>query len=578
MRIGAFFDLLTSIPTEVEFSEEVDLLAVGSPANGTTQAIPVIPTATILAGMGILIHVSTKIQTAEVEVPTGFRRLPFGRAIHSARGNGADQGPIKNTILYMEAVGGETGSITIDVTNDNPTNGSIEATIYIISKAPEAYLHVDVVAGHTNTPNQVNHSARSWQKSHSKPGDKYLVAWAWNTDAYGSLNQNLTQTGVTFTETTEEIIEVGTTQGNDQEQVSSLYTVTDGDVTDYLTYDIETTGSAAANPIGICHFIRLRQSTTPQTFRSSGLNTHFAEDMVNATVAANGELGNGLAQDIEGGSSDFAIVTIGDDTYLRTKTDFTSIVSSGTARPRRREFATVPDKPAYPEGTKLGWGAKLYINNLIEPALQFIFHQIHTGSFGTAPHFPLVGYEIVKDGQYSGVPGGSLVIDYGMHYVSGAPGVSIRNHLKPQIEGSYISMLGTHTHWFKEIFLGHQTDGEFQVWYKNESMADYVQIVNEVGVKTIATTSEEIGDGNPGTGATPLVVGRPKTGVYDHQIPAITGNGATDLTNYNNSILLNRAVGHEIKDFNWKITEIVKDVTDIDYDDDTQMLADLHIP
>lgn len=504
------------------FSTAAAIFATGTPAVGATQASPSYPAVTITAGMGIIIQVSSKLQTTRPIPPAGFRRLPYGWGIAGTTSNGGDIGPVGQTIMYKVAEGGESGSVLIDTINGSAGNGIIQATIFVISKDADADLEVECVWGCHNVPNVTAYSARSGRKSNTKRGDKWLVLNSVNVDSTNADSTKWTAealaiTGATIETTTQEIFESGNATGNDLEQFGSLFTITDGNVTDYLTATATASVAAAGNPIGITHFIRIRQKRNVQQFRSSALNVYAASHTPDDTVSATFGMGTGLMVDFE------SINNVSVDTYLgepvfMLDADFRLCLIDGDPILRRQEIKSVPDKPAFPEGTITNWGFKYHTLNLLEPKRQVIFMQAHTGSFGTTPHHPITYFEVLADSQNPINNGGILNIAYGMSALDTGVENSVRTYIQPQINGQYINMLGTQTHYFKCEQKWHRTTGYLMVWYKNGDMDDYELIVNATGIKTMADTSPELGSGVAGTGATPLVGPHIKVGPYCHQV------------------------------------------------------------
>lgn len=492
------------------------ILGTSTPAVGLTSAAAAIPAVTVEAGMGIIIVTGSKLAVTRPYAPSGggYRRLPFGWGIAATSSQSTDNGPVGQTVMVKNAVGGESGTVTIDAINGSGTNGAIMATTFIIAKDPNAVLHFNTVWGAHNTPGTASYSARSNQKMNLKRGDKILVCTTTNADGPTWASQALSAAlGLTIVETTEEIFETGTNTGNDLKQTASLYTVTAGNVTDFLTFTATITSGTAGNPIGITHFIRIRQKATQQEFRTSGLNDFSPANLPAGAVVTNTSYVNGAAVEVEPSNN----ITIG--TYLGKTVYMQDADYRDDVVRRRQELGVVPDRPALPEGTITNWGWDFYTDDYKEAALQAIICQCHTGSAGVSPNHPSIYFERLSDLQDPVGNGGILNVKYGMNAVDTGVENSISIYEQPQINGQYISLIGTKHHYLKCEAKWAQVGGYLLVWYKNDhDVPEWVQIINATNIKTVATTAPELGNGTAGTGSTPLVGPRIKIGPYDHQV------------------------------------------------------------
>jgi hypothetical protein len=540
--------------------DPIAFVMAGTSANGTTSLSVAYPATSITANMAIFLVVSTKLQGCRPSTPTGFRRLPGGESIAWSGGNGSDQGAIRQTIFYKLAVGGESGSVSVTITNGN----SAEGTIYVFSKDADANWHIEVSGGHHNIPNTTSYSVRSWASMQTQSGDVIFCPHAVNTDTYTWSAQALAQTGATIETVTQEITEIGTTQGNDQEQFASMFRITGGTGTGHLTFTATSSGASPtpANPIGIGHFIRLRQQSTPQTFRSSGLRVLDPSEVANSTLGTNGEIWDGHVTNWQG-VAEYGVEDVSGTNYFYVNANISkgaAFLSDGvTPNPdydgtnrRRQEFYPVPWQPQHIPGTEV----------IIEQAVTPIFSglpvggviimQDHTGAPPgglTPPNHPLWYIESAYSGQFSGVAAGTVIIARGIPtriyekitgtvFTSGVEMI-IRTHVKYGYGGG---------------------DSFLKVWI------DGVQVLNDTTSATIATNPEDLGDGTVGTGSSTDYGGASKIGVY-HHMNASLSNCQTNVN-----------AGHN----GWKnryrmIKYVFRQPTDVDYGDDTLAYEDVAI-
>lgn len=541
---------------EHSFSVAPSILGTSTPAVGLTSAAAAIPAVTVEAGMGIIIVTGTKLAVTRPYPPSGggYRRLPFGWGIAATSSQSTDNGPVGQTVMTKTAVGGESGTVTIDTINGSGTNGAVIATTFIIAKDPSAYLHFNTVWGAHNTPGTASYSARSNQKMNLKTGDKLLVVTTTNADGPTWASQAMTAiSGLTIVETTEEIYETGTNTGNDIKQTASLYTITAGNVTDFLTFTATITNGTAGNPIGITHFIRIRQRTTAQEFRTSGLNNFSPANLPAGAVVTNSSYVNGAAVEVEPSNN----ITIG--TYLGKTVYMLDADYRDAVIRRRQELGVVPDRPALPEGTITNWGWDFYTDDYKEAVNQGIICQAHTGSAGADHNHPVIYFERLSDTQDPVGNGGILNIAYGMAALDTGVENSIRIYEQPQINGQYISLTGTKHHYIKCEAKWHRVTGYLLVWYKNDSdVTEWVQIINATNIKTMADTAPELGNGEANTGSTPLVGPRVKIGPYDHQnnVPQDLIDNMTPPYEHDRNLMMPSE---------WLLVDRLP--TDIDYDD-----------
>lgn len=510
------------------------ILGTGTPQVGTTSVALAIPAVTVLADQIILSAVATKRKDVRPIAPTTWRKIPYGWGQAANTSGGTDAGPIGQTLILKTAVGGESGSTTSNTINANGTNSSVQATTFVIAKDPSAKLHVDAVWGAHNTPNTTAYSARAGQPLALRRNDLVLVITSVNVDGTTWSAQALAMTGITFTTVTQEIFETGTSTGEDVKQFASLFRVTGGSATGFPVFTATASAAAASNPLGITHFVRLRQETSAQVFRSGSLNDYNPAWVENFTIRSDDGVGNGLIHDY----NDAANLTGG--TYngvpvYNLDADFRNALSSGDVRLWRQEVKAAPDKPALNEGAITNWGFMFFVDSLEEPALGEIIMQAHTGSApgASSSNHPIIFFEIIDDTTNPTNNGGALRIKYGMNAVDTGVINSISTYVIPQINGQYINMLGTKQHYFRCEACWHRTTGYFYVWYKDSTMSEWVQIVNATNVKMMADTAPELGNGTAGTGSNPLVGPHIKVGPYCYNVDSYAAVVANRTAPYN---------------------------------------------
>jgi hypothetical protein len=557
MRLfGIFSRMRTHRGGTVDYTD-IAYIGSGASGSGTTSCSVPYP-ASVLEGYGLILTVGTKLQTPIVSTPTGWRRIK--ETIAYSGSNGSDQGAIRQTTFWKEADGTETGSLSVTVTAGNSAHGHI----YAFSKDPNAEWNIDVYQAHHNTPNTTSYSAESYEQPASVVGDLYFIVSAINTDTYTWSAQAISQTGATFTTVTQEINELATTQGNDQDHLSSLFLVASGTGSGPLTFTATSSGASAApaNPLGVTNFIRLRQSATAQTWAPSGLQVRRASEL---TSVGNPNITDGSAAldggriSVEGsdaGSVRYSIVTKDARDCLKVYCDIT------TGLNRRSEWSNpVTWQPAWVPGTQwieeIRWETDTYHNNPRTAAIlaganpndnsnplgEWIIGQTHTGAASTGGPYPSnhplyyfgwaypgqTGYANLGGGAGAATGGEFIVVNKvaGTRYIYGSvtwqanTTYRIRHHVK-----------------FDYITVG---DPCLKVWVND------VLLHEKYDEGTISVADADLGSASQ-------VGGVSKKGIYHHMV--------TDTATRNANI----AAGHKgivLYTPSWKF--IVQHPTDIDY-------------
>jgi hypothetical protein len=396
---------------------DIAFIAAGAAGSGTTSCLVPFP-ATVLEGYGLIMKIGTKLQTPIVSTPSGWRRIK--ETIAYSGSNGSDQGAIRQTLFWREADGTETGNVTVTIAGGNSAHG----IIYAFEKDPRAEWNISVYQGHHNVPNLTAYSATSYEYPVSVTGDLFFVIHAINTDTYAWSGQAIAHSGATFTTVFQEISELSTPQGNDQDHISSLFKVTSGAGSGPLTATATSSGSSAspANPLGVTNFIRLRQSASAQVWEPSGLQVRRASEL---TSVGNPNISDGSAA-LDGGRISMTGPDAGSVTYSVVTKDSRACVKIfcdlTTGLNWRREFSTpVVWQPAFVVGTQwieeIRWETDSYHNNPRTAAIlagpnpddnedplgEVIIGQTHTGtptSGGPYPdNFPLFYWGWAYPGQ-----------------------------------------------------------------------------------------------------------------------------------------------------------------------------------
>lgn len=329
--------------------DDITFVAVGAAASGTTSATPGNPT--VANGDLLLMNCSSKLQTHHVTTPTAYRRLAEGDLVASTASNGGDLGPIRQTIFMKETNGTEAATETVSL----PSGNSLNAAIYALRKDAQAKWQILVSGGAHNTPNLTAYEAVSFHKMASKVGDVYVIFTSINTDLYPFTDQALAQTGNTFEVVNQDVGEFSTTAGNDSEQFASIFRVTA--VTDInplkLTFTATSGGSAAGNPIGVTHFVRLRQIPNVETLPPSGLRVWRASEIVQTTYSGDGSSiwdGQRTSYEQTGTVAEkYSIETVGGRPCFRFHAQ---LVDSSNYSRRAEVSHPIPWQPAYGLGVE----------------------------------------------------------------------------------------------------------------------------------------------------------------------------------------------------------------------------------
>ncbi len=523
----------------IQFVGITSVAVSATSAAGTTSITPSYP-AGLAAEDGLILVVGTKLQSCQVDTPAGWRRIK--ETIGFSGSNGSNQGAIRQTMFWKEATGSESGTLTVTI----DTGQSSFGTMYAFRKDPRAQWNIDVYHGRYNTYNNVNYSVRSYESLTTRRGDILFCANAINTSSYTFSTEALAHTGATMTALSLELAERTTTTGNRQAHLSSLFEVTSGAGSGYLTYSALSSGAASTpqNPMGVCQMVRLRQSLTAQVWKPSGYRYYNPDDVTSPDSTNTGtEMWNGLRQDWEG-LHNYSLITYNSKLWFQCHADLSkgaALLAGGAPNPgytaqvnRRNEIHDIPWQPAYDIGTEM----------ITEMKVRYVFDhhavgginicQDHTGSAGSSPNSPLWFLEIGYAGQFSGVPEGTLII---------SRGIPTRSYEKTMLAITS----GTEYRIRIHVKYGYAGNAFLKIWVNG------TQYLNDTTLATIATVAEDLGSG-PGTGSVPNVGGVLKCGVYHHMVSTLAN--CQSNVNYGHNGL--KAQFRSIK-------RVIKHPTDIDW-------------
>jgi hypothetical protein len=201
----------------------------------------------ILAGR-VLWDTSAAVATAE----PGWTVGPdlFG----GSNGGLADNHNTRIHVDYIEAVGGETGTLTFDQTGV-PVNGGVAGAMLCFSKAAGTTWGI-VGASGDDAAHGTNRTVASSTSIPLAVGDWVAVFVAVDTDASLTVSSPaITAPGITFGATTRGVTGPGSATGNDGNIESYRAQVTAGTATAVVTLNMTT----VTNQCGPAAFIRMRE-------------------------------------------------------------------------------------------------------------------------------------------------------------------------------------------------------------------------------------------------------------------------------------------------------------------------------
>lgn len=223
-------------------------------SNATDQVLPDWP-AGLAAGDYVLLSVAQKRADRSVTTPSGFTLL--GTATGGAGTEGtADEGTVKHWLYGYEAVGGESGTITVNSTGG--TASCMFARTHAFRKTGGTTWDVSAVATGSDNAAGTAFSVTFGTDPGITTDDLVTVSWSINSDAYTVSTHTFTEGSLT----------VGTVSSRGNAAVtagaslrSGLVTapITAGTAGGAATYGHTSSGSATNAPAGCAILVRLRE-------------------------------------------------------------------------------------------------------------------------------------------------------------------------------------------------------------------------------------------------------------------------------------------------------------------------------
>ncbi|SDI19135.1 DUF6701 domain-containing protein [Propionivibrio dicarboxylicus] len=232
------------------------LTTSGSTSGTTSLSVPY-PTG-ITAGDMLVLAVGNKYATGSAPVTPSGWTLAIQQSGGIDTGTGNDRGQVYSTIFTKQALGTESGNLTVAVTGANTSM----ARMFRYTKTPGSYWETAVTSGVDNTPG-TTWSITAAANPGITAGDIVFVASALNGNQVTNWTQALTTAGVTYSAVAERNDTTSGT-GNDMGLIVADFTATAGTATGVPVYSMAgATGFATTySPTGASSFLRLRQSTT----------------------------------------------------------------------------------------------------------------------------------------------------------------------------------------------------------------------------------------------------------------------------------------------------------------------------
>jgi hypothetical protein len=507
---GIFSRLKTHRPA-VSFTD-IAFVGAGTVGAGTTSCSVPYPATT--AGQGLLLIVSNKTQYPIIETPTGWRRIKDTLGFEGS--NGSDQGGVRQTMFWREATGSETGSVSVVVPGGNSALG----IIYVFEKDPRANWDVAVFEGIHQTPNVTAFVAQSHEYPSTQTGDLFFISGAINTDAPGGTvladkwtGQAISQTGATFTTIDQEINELGTTVGNDLGHISSLFKISGGAGSGPLIFNATAAAASAtpANPQGVVHFVRLRQTANAFTFMPSGYREWNASRVVDTDWTGDASMiwdGMRVSTELTGTitAARYSVETHNGRPCYKFRTQ---LINSSNYSRRAEVSQPLPWQPAFPIGTQIIHEIR-YETPADAPSVyrEFDVFQIHTGTAPGGPwplNSPILYLCFAHAGQagwQNGTPAGG---EMGLVLTTTNPDIRV---LIPSVVWAPSSVYRIRYHIKFDYSTG---DPCLKLWV-NDSL-----VYENYTSPTIFSDSDIATHGAPAN-----VGGVPKIGIYDHLISSGT--------------------------------------------------------
>lgn len=271
------------------FSQNLAYAAVsfgtaGAVAAGSTSLTVPYP-ASIVAGDLLVLTVGNKYPTNGPATPAGWTLVTNGQGSGGVGSAGTDSGTVYATVFVKQAVGGESGNLTVTLAGANSSMGRMfrytKASVTIWDYA--ATNGSDATAG---TAWSVTGAANPGIVS----GDMLVVASAINGNVVTSwASESVSAAGATFTTHTERQ-DSNSTTGDDMTLVVSDHTVTAGTASAAPVFTMTGTGTPTTNsPTGASVMLRIREVPIPPTITTNAASALTSTGAtLNGTVSSNG--------------------------------------------------------------------------------------------------------------------------------------------------------------------------------------------------------------------------------------------------------------------------------------------------
>ena len=228
--------------------------AIGTGANGTTTVAPSYPTGITAGQYLVCVVTSGGTGSPTPSTPSGWTLLATGASTDGTFG--IDTGPRRVTVFGKEAVGTESGTLTVSITSGDTCRGTISR----FTKSGSGTWTIQAQGGDDSTSGtgfSATLASMNWNT-----GDAVLVAVGQRVDTVTQSAQSLTASGVTFGTRTNRASTAVTT-GNDHRHVVDTFAAISGTSNVNAAPTWAYTGSAATS--GGVVIVRLREYTAAVT-------------------------------------------------------------------------------------------------------------------------------------------------------------------------------------------------------------------------------------------------------------------------------------------------------------------------
>jgi len=234
---------------------DITFVDTGAGSNNELTCTPGYPTVVTATNMLVMSVASRSNNNATPSTPTGWL-APANNTYNGGSGAfGADSGNGRITVFYKEALGSETGTVSV-ATNITPdTAGFARARIFQFSKASGVWLAPVVDGGVDST------AGTAWSVTGSgidvSPED-HIFAGSCSNDADATYSAHaLAASGITFGAVTE-LEDQPSFGGSGQRLFGASASITAGSGSGAMTYTATASATAGNAPAGTTAFVRLR--------------------------------------------------------------------------------------------------------------------------------------------------------------------------------------------------------------------------------------------------------------------------------------------------------------------------------